>query len=157
MLLSVILTTKKFYETLPLAGLVLSPSVLWLSIATVLVHSIWKLNRVVADFPSYLPSKEEGPLSRWRLPLLKWSCCCYCICLLIISLNDDSTDSLFCFKLQIYKYTKNKLKWLQQQQQQQLHHPIKNFSVSLQKFHFLFSEVFDGLLLLLLLLLLLFK
>ena len=33
-----------YHQTLPLAGMVLAPSGLWLSIASFLIYSIWRLN-----------------------------------------------------------------------------------------------------------------
>ena len=68
-LASVLHSTYLYYQTLPLAGLVLAPSCIWLTIANVLVFSIWRLNLQLFDRPSLFPSKEEGPPSKWRLPL----------------------------------------------------------------------------------------
>jgi len=63
---SVLTTVYLFYQTLPLAGFVLAPSALWLTIATVLVHRIWILNMDSMGKPSYFPSKEEGSPSQWK-------------------------------------------------------------------------------------------
>ena len=41
---SVITVTSVYYTVLPQAGLVLAPSVLWLTIASKLVFDIWTLN-----------------------------------------------------------------------------------------------------------------
>lgn len=70
-LLSVYLTTYEYYKVLPIAGYILSPSCLWLSIATVLVFTIWKINYIKSGKPSFYPSIEEGPISKWRIPLLQ--------------------------------------------------------------------------------------
>ena len=70
-LLSVYLTTYEYYKIFPMAGYILSPSCLWLSIATVLVFTIWKINYIKSGKPSFYPSIEEGPLSKWRIPLLQ--------------------------------------------------------------------------------------
>ena len=67
-LASVFNATYHYHKTLPLAGMVLAPSCLWLTIATALVFSIWRLNMQLFDRPSLFPSKEEGPPSKWRLP-----------------------------------------------------------------------------------------
>lgn len=67
---SVYYTTYQYYKTLPLAGYILSPSCLWLSIATVLVFSIWRLNKKEFGYPSFFPSREEGAPSPWKIPLL---------------------------------------------------------------------------------------
>jgi len=69
---SVLATVIKYYETLPLAGKVLAPSAIWLSVATVLVFTIWRLNYESFNFPSLLPSIDEGEVKRWKIPLLKW-------------------------------------------------------------------------------------
>lgn len=65
-LFSVYLTAYLYWRVRPLAGFVLAPSCLWISIATYLVYSIWRLNLVDFGYPSLFPSKEEGPPSRWR-------------------------------------------------------------------------------------------
>lgn len=64
-LLSVIATTYLYYTTLPLAGYVLAPSVIWLTIATLLVNTIYKMNYLIANKPTIFPSIEEGPPSSW--------------------------------------------------------------------------------------------
>ena len=69
---SVIATVGKYYEALPLAGKVLAPSAVWLSVATVLVFSIWRLNFENFNYPSLLPSVEEGDVKPWKIPLFKW-------------------------------------------------------------------------------------
>jgi benzodiazapine receptor len=48
---SVLYTTYKYYQTLPLAGMILAPSAVWLSVASFLVYTIWQLNseKVVFD------------------------------------------------------------------------------------------------------------
>jgi hypothetical protein len=43
----------------------------WLSVASALVYSIWKLNsKFLNDRPSLFPSIEEGPRSTWRIPFI---------------------------------------------------------------------------------------
>jgi tryptophan-rich sensory protein len=67
---SAVYAVYQYYLTLPLAGKVLAPSAVWLSIAYVLVFSIWRLNFELFDYPSLLPSREEGPPSPWRMPFM---------------------------------------------------------------------------------------
>lgn len=55
------------------ASWVIAPMVAWLSIATCLVYSIWKINYSLAGGPSLFPSKEEGPPSSWRIPFTSLS------------------------------------------------------------------------------------
>jgi hypothetical protein len=53
------------------AGKILSPMCVWLSVASALVYSIWKLNsKFLNDRPSLFPSIEEGPRSTWRIPFI---------------------------------------------------------------------------------------
>lgn len=68
-LASVYNTIYQYYQTLPLAAYVLAPSGVWLTIATVLIFTIWRMNYERAGRPSFLPSAEEGPPSKWRFPL----------------------------------------------------------------------------------------
>jgi benzodiazapine receptor len=70
-LASVYNATYLYFKTLPVAGKILAPSSVWLTIATFLIYSIWRLNSQMFDRPSLLPSKEEGPACSWRLPLFK--------------------------------------------------------------------------------------
>jgi tryptophan-rich sensory protein len=63
-------TTYCYYNTLPLAGKLLAPSVAWLSVANVLVFSIWKLNRVGEEH-SLLPVKDEAFRCKWKVPILQ--------------------------------------------------------------------------------------
>ena len=68
---SALYATNLYYKTLPLAGKILFPSCIWLSIASLLVYSIWRMNSIYLDEKSSLfPSKEEGPRSKWRIPFL---------------------------------------------------------------------------------------
>lgn len=69
---SVLYTVYKYYKTAPLAGYILAPSAVWLSVASFLVFSIWRLNYKEFNSPSIFPSKEEGPASSWKLPVLKF-------------------------------------------------------------------------------------
>jgi tryptophan-rich sensory protein len=72
-LASVFNATYLYYKTLPLAGKILAPSCVWLSVATFLIFSIWRLNNQIFDRPSLLPSKEEGPSCKWRFPLTSFN------------------------------------------------------------------------------------
>lgn len=63
---------KEYYLVNPIASYVLAPSFLWISIASVLIYSIWQLNYEKFNAPSLFPSKEEGPPSAWRFPLTSW-------------------------------------------------------------------------------------
>lgn len=63
----------QYYRTLPLAGKIIAPSAVWLTVATCLVFSIWRLNSEKFGRPPLLPSKEEGPPSKWRLPLTSYN------------------------------------------------------------------------------------
>ena len=65
MLGSVFNALYQFYNVRPLAGLVLAPSALWLSIATVLTWSIWSLN----GRPPLIPRKD-GQASTVQVPIL---------------------------------------------------------------------------------------
>lgn len=67
--LSAAFTVFSYYKFNKLAGLILSPLVIWLTIASILVGSIWKVNFEKFNKPSLFPSKEEGPASTWRFPL----------------------------------------------------------------------------------------
>lgn len=58
----------QYYQTLPLAGKIIAPSAVWLSVATFLIYSIWRLNSQLFDRPSLFPSKEEGPACKWKMP-----------------------------------------------------------------------------------------
>jgi translocator protein len=65
-------TLKAYYDIRPTAAYVLAPSLAWISVASCLIYSIWRLNYAKFDRPSLYPSKEEGPLSQWRVPLSSW-------------------------------------------------------------------------------------
>lgn len=65
---SAYLAAYRYYQVLPRAAAVFAPSCLWLSVATVLVFTIWQINKEDFGFPSFFPSKEEGPPSKWKLP-----------------------------------------------------------------------------------------
>ncbi|GAB5036451.1 and mbr-like protein [Nannochloropsis oceanica] len=49
--LSVVNAVVQFYNTLPLAGKVLAPSAVWITVANVLVFSIWRLNGSEPMYP----------------------------------------------------------------------------------------------------------
>jgi tryptophan-rich sensory protein len=70
---SALAATYLYYQTLPLAGKILAPMSVWLSIAALLVYSIWRMNSFIGDRLTLLPSKEEGPPSRWKLPFTSLS------------------------------------------------------------------------------------
>ena len=55
-----------FYRTLPLAGIVLAPSAVWISIASVLTWTIWSLNPPLQPL---LPQRGDGKAAALRLPL----------------------------------------------------------------------------------------
>lgn len=62
-----------YYKQMPLAGKVLFPSCIWLTVASLLVYSIWRMNAIyLNERRSIFPSKEEGPRSSWRLPFLPY-------------------------------------------------------------------------------------
>jgi translocator protein len=66
---SAVYATKLYFDTLPLAGKVLAPSCVWLTIASFLVYSIWRMNSLyLNDRSSLFPSKEESFRCPWRLP-----------------------------------------------------------------------------------------
>ena len=71
--ISVLLAVFEYYKAVPLAGVILSPSALWLTVANFLVFTIWRLNSELFDRPSLFPSTEEGPSSKWRLPFTSWN------------------------------------------------------------------------------------
>jgi benzodiazapine receptor len=50
-LLSVIAVTFFYWQTVPKAGILLAPSAIWISIASVLVYSIWQLNGAEPLYP----------------------------------------------------------------------------------------------------------
>lgn len=58
-LASVIYAVKAYFDVSQLAGYVLAPSAVWLSIASCLVYSIWQLNKEKFNNPSIIPMKEE--------------------------------------------------------------------------------------------------
>ena len=53
----------RYYNVLPLAGKLLAPSGVWISIATVLTFSIWRLNKPVQ---SLFPVKGDGKSAQWK-------------------------------------------------------------------------------------------
>eukprot|EP01041_Mallomonas_annulata_P002808 gene2808-5526_t len=71
--LSVFVSTYMYWKTLPLAGYVLAPSALWLTLLASLVVGTWVINKEAFGYPSLFPSKEEGPASRWRLPFTSFN------------------------------------------------------------------------------------
>lgn len=69
---SVIATVYRYYQTLPIAGKILLPSAMWLTIAVCLVYSIWRLNYESFNYPALLPTTDESFVSPWQVPFVKW-------------------------------------------------------------------------------------
>jgi len=69
---SVIATIYQYFQILPTAGWILLPSGIWLSIAVALVYSIWQLNFENFNAPTLLPTSDEGMVSAWKMPVIKW-------------------------------------------------------------------------------------
>lgn len=67
--LSAAYTCFLYYQSRPAAAKVFAPSVVWLSIATLLVTTIYRMNFLLFDNPSMFPSKEEGAVKPWKLPI----------------------------------------------------------------------------------------
>ena len=65
-LASVYAAVAVYWSTVPLAGMLLAPSALWISIASVLTWTIWKINEPREPL---LPKKGEGKNAQFRLPL----------------------------------------------------------------------------------------
>jgi benzodiazapine receptor len=65
-LASVYAAVTVYYAVLPTAGLLLAPSALWISIATVLTWTIWSMN---TPRQPLLPQEGEGKNAPLRLPL----------------------------------------------------------------------------------------
>ena len=59
--------TATYHMVSKTAARVLFPSVVWLSVATALVWSIYRLNNTGNRY-SLFPSKEEGPSTEWKIP-----------------------------------------------------------------------------------------
>ena len=57
--LSAIIVTVNYWQAVPLAGMILSFSCVWLTVAAVLVFRIWQLNGSEPLYPLKLPSVEE--------------------------------------------------------------------------------------------------
>lgn len=64
---SVVAAVKAYYDVTPLAGLVLAPSACWITIASVLTWTIWKINPPLEPL---LPQKGDGLASGVVLPLV---------------------------------------------------------------------------------------
>ena len=70
---SALYATYLYYKQMPLAGKILFPSCIWLTVASLLVYSIWRMNAIyLNERRSLFPSKEEGPRSTWRVPFLPY-------------------------------------------------------------------------------------
>ena len=63
---SVYAAVATYLKTVPLAGYLLAPSAVWISIATVLTWTIWSINEPREPL---LPRKGEGKNAQFRLPL----------------------------------------------------------------------------------------
>eukprot|EP01038_Epipyxis_sp_PR26KG_P010788 gene10788-14485_t len=70
-LASAFYATYTYYKQLPIAGIILAPSCVWLSVATALVFSIWRVNMKNYNNPTFFPSVEEAQPSRWKSPFNK--------------------------------------------------------------------------------------
>jgi len=64
---SVVAVVKAYYDVQPIAGLVLAPSACWISIASVLTWTIWKMNPPLEPL---LPQRGDGKVSDLVLPLV---------------------------------------------------------------------------------------
>ncbi len=64
---SVVAAVKAYYNAVPLAGCVLAPSAVWISIASVLTWTIWKINPPLEPL---LPQKDDGLGCDLVLPLV---------------------------------------------------------------------------------------
>ena len=72
-LASVLHVVREYSKISIVAAKIIAPSAVWLTVATVLVWTIWRLNYKELNGPSFFPSKEEGPASPWHLPLTTWN------------------------------------------------------------------------------------
>jgi len=63
---SAVAVTSLYYNTIPLAGMILAPSVLWLSIASLLITQIWRLNNNGGSEP-LLPARGVPP-AKFKIP-----------------------------------------------------------------------------------------
>jgi len=72
-LASAVFAVQQMGSVSPTAGFVLAPMAIWLSVANLLVWSIWRLNYLTFNRPSLFPSVEEGPACPWRLPLTSFN------------------------------------------------------------------------------------
>jgi len=64
---SVVAAVKAFYDAAPLAGYVLAPSAVWISIASVLTWTIWRINPPLQPL---LPQQGDGQACELVLPLV---------------------------------------------------------------------------------------
>jgi tryptophan-rich sensory protein len=64
---SVVAAVKAYYEVTPLAGYLLAPSACWISIASVLTWTIWKINPPLQPL---LPQQGDGQAADMVLPLV---------------------------------------------------------------------------------------
>jgi benzodiazapine receptor len=62
-LLSVAIVTFSYYQTLPLAGWIIFPSLVWLAIATALCISLWRLNGQEPLYPVVATYSRSRPRS----------------------------------------------------------------------------------------------
>ena len=63
---SVVNAVAKYYAVLPKAGLILLPSACWISVATILTWTIWKINEPRQPL---LPRAGDGKASGLIVPL----------------------------------------------------------------------------------------
>jgi translocator protein len=64
--LSTLFAAKQYYDVLPLAGLLLGATAVWIAVAGALVADTWRINNDVSAEPLY-PYKREGSRSLTRL------------------------------------------------------------------------------------------
>jgi len=71
-LASVIFVDMLYFKASATAGLILAPSVAWLSVATVLIAEIYRLNNP-GDGSEPLYPVEGRAKANWRIPLTSWT------------------------------------------------------------------------------------
>ena len=64
--ISTVFAAKEFYEVVPLAGMMLGLTAVWITVAGALVADTWRINNAVKSEPLY-PCKSPGMVSQTRL------------------------------------------------------------------------------------------
>ena len=64
---SVVAAVKAYYDVTPIAGYLLAPSAVWISIASVLTWTIWSINPPLEPL---LPKVGDGKACELTLPLV---------------------------------------------------------------------------------------